>query len=595
MADDLPETRPEAFQEQPDPSRSAEFAELRRLLLGHERRELDELRQRIEAMGLTPDQLAEHLPEAVALRAGRDDMLARALAPTLEGAFSESVQRNPDQIANAVYPILGPAIRKAIADTMAGLVNTINRAFEHSLSWRGIKWRLEAWRTGVPYAQVVIKHGLVYRVEEVYLIHAETGLLLANVAVEGLETQDADVISSMLTAIRDFVRDSWDARSSEGLRNFLVDEFTVLVEPGPYAQLAAKVRGQPPEHLLSQMQEALETIHLQFSHALRHFDGDAASFVTARPLLDDLLETVVTTDQSRGRSMAPRFAWAAVAIVVGLLGVLWFRSQSRWNRALALLENEPGIVLVEADRSLGRWRFSGLRDPVATDPLTLLSMLGVDSSSVEADWEPYLSFDPELVIERGRRMLNAPATVVFHLHGDTLQGRGAAPAAWIGHTSVRSPSVPGVVRVDLAGVSPDFPDEIRQPHQLVERARIRFSIGSAALRSDAWTQLREVAVAAATLRMRADHLDYRTDLELVGRTDSTGSNETNQVLSQVRADAVARALVTLGVPEGTMHPIGIGTTEPVSAESPEAAAGENRSVSFVVRLTPAGTRERGQR
>ncbi len=209
MADDPLQTGLDASEERSDPLRSAEFAELRRLLLSYEQHELEELRQRIEAMGLTPEELAEHLPEAVALRTGSDEKLARALAPTLEGAFTESVHRNPDQIATAIYPILGPAIRKAIADTMAGLVNTINRAFEHSLSWQGIKWRLEAWRTGVSYAQVVIKHGLVYRVEEVYLIHAQTGLLLASVTVEDLEAQDPDVISGMLTAIRDFVRDSW--------------------------------------------------------------------------------------------------------------------------------------------------------------------------------------------------------------------------------------------------------------------------------------------------------------------------------------------------------------------------------------------------
>lgn len=591
MADDPLQAPPDTMDEQPTAGRSAEFAELRRLLLGHEQAEIEDLRERLDALGLTPEELAEHLPEAIALRTRHDEQLARALAPTLEGAFTESVQRNPDQIASAIYPILGPAVRKAIADTMAGLVNTINRAFEHSLSWRGIKWRLEAWRTGVPYAQVVIKHGLVYRVEEVYLIHAETGLLLANVAVEDLEAQDPDVISSMLTAIRDFVRDSWDARQSEGLRNFLVDEFTVLVEPGPSALLAAKVRGQPPEHLLGQMQGTLETIHLQFSRLLQEFEGDADPFEPAKPLMEDLLETVVTTDRPRTRSLAPRIAWAVVLIAFVTLGVLWFRANRRWNNAVSLLKDAPGIVVVDADRSLRRWHFSGLRDPVAQDPMALLAAQGIDSSRVEADWEPYLSFDPEIVVARARSILTAPSSTSLSLHGDTLRAEGEAPAAWIGRTAAAMLSIPGIARIDLTDVTPDFPADVTALREVVESERIRFTIGSSALLPDAWAQLRRLSATVNELVQRTQPLSYRTDVELLGRTDTTGSNETNQVLSQLRADAVSQALISFGVLEEHLEPTGIGTSEPILAEDPAEAAQENRSVSFVVHLTPAGMRE----
>ena len=144
---------------------SADLAELRELILGAERRRLEELERRIDAAGLNRESLAELLPEAVALRAGRDRQLARALAPTVENAIGESVRRNPRPIATAIFPVLGPAIRKAIAEALAGLVSSINRTLEHSLSPRGLRWRFEAWRSGIPYAQVVLRHALVYRVD----------------------------------------------------------------------------------------------------------------------------------------------------------------------------------------------------------------------------------------------------------------------------------------------------------------------------------------------------------------------------------------------------------------------------------------------
>jgi hypothetical protein len=263
------------------------LTELRRLLVGQERRRLEELERRLDELSLTPAELADKLPDAVALRTARDKQLARSLAPTLQDAFSESVRRNPQNIAHAIFPILGPAIRKAIGETMAGIVNTINRAIEHSLSLKGLKWRIEAWRTGVPFAQIVVKYALVYRVEQVLLIHAETGLLLAEVTAEGIPAQDADLISSMMTAIRDFVQDSFDAGSEEegDLRTFEVGERTVLVEQGPQAHIAAVVSGQPPGSVVEQLQATLETIHLHFTNPLVDFDGDAAPFESTRSLL----------------------------------------------------------------------------------------------------------------------------------------------------------------------------------------------------------------------------------------------------------------------------------------------------------------------
>ncbi len=115
---------------------------------------------------------------------------------------------------------------------MSGLVRSINSAVEQSLSIKGLKWRFEAWRSGVPYPQVVLKHALVYRVEQVFLIHAETGLLLEHVSARDLVVQEAELVSSMLSAIQDFVRDSFMPGEGATLRTFSVGEHTVQVEKG---------------------------------------------------------------------------------------------------------------------------------------------------------------------------------------------------------------------------------------------------------------------------------------------------------------------------------------------------------------------------
>ena len=135
--------------------------------------------------------------------------------------------------------------------------------------------------------------------------------------------------------------------------------------------------------------------------------------------------------------------WALAALLLAaLLGGLALRARLRWDRAVARLRSEPGIVLTQAERDGGRWRFAGLRDPLAPDPAVLLAGLGVDTGRVEQRWEPYLSLRPELVLARARRSLAPPAGVKLALTGDTLRATGSAPLDWVASVGRRAVLAP---------------------------------------------------------------------------------------------------------------------------------------------------------
>ncbi|UCG87154.1 MAG: OmpA family protein [Gemmatimonadota bacterium] len=562
-----------------------DFSALRELLIGDEKRVLEELQRRIAALE-TPEELAAMLPDAVALRTAQDKKLARALSPTIDEAISEAVQRNPQQITQAIFPIIGPAIRKAIAETMAGFVNTLNRAIEHSLSFRGLRWRIEAWRSGVPYAQVVIKHALVYRVEQLFLIHRETGLPLTHVAQKDLDSQDADLVSGMLTAIRDFVSDSFDAGSEAGLRTFTVGEVTVLVEAGPRALLAAIVRGQHPAEFIDRLQGTLETIHLQFATALNQFNGDAAPFEATVPLLEACLDTVLTTDRPGIRRGKLRIAWGIAFAILALLAVLAIRSSRRWNRALESIEHEPGIILVEANRGFRRPQLRGMRDPLAANPMMLLAQMGVDSSRVNAVWEPYLSFDSSIVIARARTLLDPPPSLELELRDNVMLASGTAPADWLARSSRLATQIPGVEGLDLSAVTLSVPNDLRDLASQIEQRRILFNVGSAVLAATARNIAAEVADSFRHLQQLSGDALYYATLNILGRTDTTGSNETNRVLSQERARNVVALLASLGIAEDMMSGVGIGTTDPIVTGDPVSTARVNRSATFVVEFRP---------
>lgn len=524
-----------------DSGSDSEYEKLRTLLVGPEQNRLSVITEELRTKAVRPEDLAEKLPEAIALRSSRDDQLGRALSPTIDTALRESIRRDPSEIATAIFPILGPAIRKAIAEAMAGLVRSINSAVDQSLSIQGMKWRIEAWRSGVPYPEVVLKHALVYRVEQAFLIHAETGLLLEHVSAADLEVTEADLISGMLSAIQDFVRDSFKQGDGAMLRTFSVGDHTVQVEAGPRALLALVIRGQAPDSLLERQQDTLETIHLEFAAQLADFNGDAAPFRRTRPLLEDCLETVLSTSQSKERS---RFAWLRwglpLILLLIVLGTLFVRSRMNWNRGLDALRAEPGLVVVDASRGLTRWNISGLRDPIARDAGMVLKSAGVDPGTLDGKWRGYLSLDPAIVTAR------------------TRQSR----------------------------------DSLRR---LLEEDRILFDAGSAALSPRATQMLSEAGTRVHELDQLALASGQSVTLGLAGRTDLSGADKTNATLAQDRIQRVAGFLQLMGIDSSRIVPDPVATRAPLAAASPDETARINRSVTFNVRFSTASSAGGGQR
>ncbi|HEV8498572.1 MAG TPA: hypothetical protein VGQ56_16970 [Gemmatimonadaceae bacterium] len=579
------------FEEQP--RGATDFATLRQLLVGPERQQLDELADRVEQVAITPETLADHLPEAIALRTSRDRQLGRALAPTVETALRESIRRNPRDIASAIFPVLGPAIRKAIAETMAELVRSINKAVEHSLSVQGIKWRIEAWRTGERYADVVIKHALVYRVEQVFLIHAETGLLLAHVTAPDLNVPDADLISGMLTAIQDFVRDSFRPGEGGTLSAFTVGEHTVHVEAGPRALIAGVIRGECPESVPLRLERTLEQIHLEYATQLSDFEGDAVPFASAAPLLEENLETVLSTGRGTNRAATVWLRWATPLAAIALLAIgLATASWLRWRRAVRAMEAEPGFVVVDASRSWRRWHFRGLKDPIARDPRAVLTAVGLTPPTIAGEWKPYLSLDSTMIVARARRTLAAPASVTTALAGDTLRVAGNASLNWLSKLRAGLP-IAGVAHVDLSAVRVTLPRGIDELRRRVELKRVLFAPGSSRM-ADA--ELSDLRAQAATMRQLFDSvaaIGASLRVDLVGRTDPSGTDETNQSLAQLRVDAVMRSLTALAVPAAILNGRPLATALPLPGANADEQARINRSVSFEVVVTSESRAPRG--
>jgi outer membrane protein OmpA-like peptidoglycan-associated protein len=78
-------------------------------------------------------------------------------------------------------------------------------------------------------------------------------------------------------------------------------------------------------------------------------------------------------------------------------------------------------------------------------------------------------------------------------------------------------------------------------------------------------------------------------LQIEGHTDSIGSDEYNQVLSEKRADAVRGYLLSSAVPADTVTAVGLGKTDPVADNGTAAGRKLNRRVDMIVSGDVIGT------
>jgi outer membrane protein OmpA-like peptidoglycan-associated protein len=578
---------PPTPENQPEDQHALE--ELRHLIVAPEQEGLQQIRDRLDNMDRRAEDVSSVVAEAIQMRRehGDDQALAEALAPTIQETLRESVRKDPHVLADALFPVMGPAIRKSISETLRAMLESFNEALEHSLSLRGIQWRIEAFRTGKPFAEIVLMHSLLYRVEQVFLIHRETGLVLNHVVAPAVATQDPDMVAGMLSAIQQFARDSFNSAGEETLGSMNFEELEIWLEGSPDAVLAAVIRGHAPSDYRLQMKEALENIQQNFSSALADFKGETGPFRAAGDRLHQLLEArFVQKEEGKSKHRAAIIAAAiALAIVIGWIGyssyLLW-----EWSRFLAALRQQPGIMVISGYKSGGRYHVQGFRDPLAPDPAKLLTEAGFDPKKADLDLTPFYSVDDPIVLRRANELLHPPAGVRLSEKSGVLSAEGIAPPKWIAQFEERALWIAGVNSIDVARLQNSDRVEFNRLKGALESVILVFPIGRAELEPGQETALAQAAKDVQNLLTEADHLSEAVTIEIVGHTDSSGVEATNLPLSKQRADQIFSVLRHAGVKAAMMQPHGVATSEPLRTEDTEDGRRYNRSVTFKVAFSP---------
>ncbi len=426
---------------------SQEYIKLKSLLVGSVERDLEgaknqhqDLQTQIKRLEEENKDLRVLLDQKTSIASKADDFpsvlkqaleqkpaqLNRQLAPTIEGGLETSIKNNPEKITDVIFPIIGPAIRKSVNEAVKKLVQNTNTIVEHTFTPKGLKWRVQSIITGKPFSEYVLAHSLVYRIEHVFLIGKESGMLVHQLSNEEIanssgEATDSDMVSGMLTAIRSFASDAFGAQSTGGLQKMQVGGMRIWIEEGPLVYIAAVIRGEPDLNYQETLTTCIENTHKSFSPQLlkvinEGYDLSEDDLDEVGDFLRPCLKSQLKNDVGKQEDIkqetvkagkAKLLPWLlGVAVVIGLC----FVGYSKWvaNKQMNAvtqyadqLDQEPGVVVQKLNKVGDKFVIRGFLDPMTKIP----PYVGVDlkKNSIEYNWEEYLSFDLSL---RKKRLIS---------------------------------------------------------------------------------------------------------------------------------------------------------------------------------------------
>lgn len=500
---------------------------------------------------LLPEAISHHIQQS-------PDEIANAIGPTMGRAIKEQIRLERDSMVDALYPVIG----NTIAKYMGEVIHTINDKVEKTLSMKGFQRKIRSKIQGVSEAELIMQESLPFQVSAVFLIHKNSGLIIAEAQQTGEERLESDMVAGMLTAIRSFANDCFSNAKNAELSEIEYDCFKIILEVAGYCYLAVVNRGDVPKLFVERIRTTLSKIVEQYDRAIQHFDGDSEKVPKPIPaFLEALMIEAKKEEYQHGSSriFITLFGLALLSTIIFVVYTMITTYQE--EQVLTAFDNTPELAVyrLAAESQLTKITLKGklpneqLRGQAEMIALNTFPGLEFDNQMVAVDIPP----DPVLARQEVQRI----ADIFNQQENMALTANYTNRKVFVtGHTektnSAQSISkafqaVPGIQTVVVAMEQEQADEQLKA----ALTQRIYFDSGSDLF--DIADLDKKVAILQKFLQKNpAIHL------KIIGHSDSIGSIETNQKLAQDRALTVKQALQMLGVAENRLFVEGIGKPPP---------------------------------
>lgn len=375
---------------------STDRDKLKSLLLGEEIAQIKALQKLLEDQQAFTDKVSLVLDQAADQTIKNNPGFRKKFSRLDPQVLSRAIKANQKTFIDAMIPIMGPMIRQSVANAITKFVQDVNRAMELGFSIKAMKWRWQAYRSGVSFAEIVFNNTIEYQVQQVFLIDKESGLLIEHAGHEDDLLQDKEAISAMLTAIEDFVEDSMGGDGSR-LSAAKLGDRNVEVISGSQANLAVVIKGAYTPRLVDHLSAASEQLHLDYAPDLTDEDK-----WNNNPELKAQLQTLlVTKNQSDEQDSGGVNFWPwliVLSLLIGWLGWQAWESRQAMQKTREQLAAVPGLVVQDITVEGDEFRVTALQDPLA-DTSSL-------ADTIKLQTRPFVSLDDGIIGQRVAALLN---------------------------------------------------------------------------------------------------------------------------------------------------------------------------------------------
>lgn len=248
----------------------------------------------------------------------REDMV-EAIGPVMGESIRVQIREERESMVEALYPVIGQTVQKAIQEFARDLQRNFDQKLREKFKPKTIFRHSVARLFGISPSEMVLREALPFSISELFLIQRDSGLLLAHHNPGHLEVSDSDLISGMLTAIRDLARDSFakDGRSEE-LEEIQYGEQRIILQNGAAAYLAIVIDGIESTGFRSNVHTFVSELHIRHEQAFKRYDGDPADLP---PLKSKLAAFAAQTmeDAYRQNEITRKPRWGAARVAYALL------------------------------------------------------------------------------------------------------------------------------------------------------------------------------------------------------------------------------------------------------------------------------------